>query len=402
MNKILYKAVEKKIKNRFIVRYITMILEKVLIFKYCIIRMTSRKASQHYDEKKALEILEAYSPKPKVETVILPLKDNNKYDLSIIVPAYNVEQYIDACIKSLLSQTTRYKCQIIIINDGCTDNTSIILKKYENFEFVNIIEQKNAGLSAARNTGIALAEGKYLMFVDSDDLLAENAVNNLLEYAFQYDLDIAVGGYQIFSDENELPNNVEKVVKQRGIFRQHDLDKILELHGFAWGKVYKRKLFKTIRFPEGYWFEDTIVHCLLYLICKSAGNIPESVYNYRVNQQGITKSSKYSPKTLQTLWIAEEIIKQYRNHIIEKNEQFYQMIMGLLSQVLYNRVHFAGDEIMKQAFIVACSYVDSIRKSLCLSSRVKNSTLEKSFIMRDYILWKERCRLISYGVNIQD
>ena len=92
-------------------------------------------------------------------------------DVSIIIPTYNVEKYIQQCLDSVISQRTNFRFHVICINDGSTDNTGLLLKKYENAENVTIIHQKNKGFSGARNVGLRKTNGKYIMFVDSDDFI---------------------------------------------------------------------------------------------------------------------------------------------------------------------------------------------------------------------------------------
>ena len=101
--------------------------------------------------------------------------------LSIIIPVYNVENYVDTCIESLYKQgISEYEFEVILINDGSTDNSLSIIQEYENkYSNITIISQKNQGLSTTRNNGIKLAKGEYLLFVDSDDLIIENILTHL-------------------------------------------------------------------------------------------------------------------------------------------------------------------------------------------------------------------------------
>lgn len=129
------------------------------------------------------------------------IRDNDElktwnYQLSIIIPAYNCESSVERCIKSVLLQKIKYTYEIIVINDGSTDNTQDVLNKFENIENIHIIEQKNKGFSGARNTGIDFATGRYLMFLDSDDEMLPNSINALLDRAYEYDADIVEGGFR--------------------------------------------------------------------------------------------------------------------------------------------------------------------------------------------------------------
>lgn len=109
---------------------------------------------------------------------------NPQYDLQIIIPAYNAEKYIEKCLNSILSQKTQYTYVITVINDGSTDETLQILSKYLDDEHIDIISQSNKGFSGARNCGLKNLVGHYLMFVDSDDWICEDAIEKLSIYLF--------------------------------------------------------------------------------------------------------------------------------------------------------------------------------------------------------------------------
>lgn len=125
-----------------------------------------------YDASKVREELLREYPIENMESEIINLPTNEHVDLSIIMPAYNVEKYIKEAIDSVLNQKTKYNYELIIVNDGATDNTKKIIQSIES-DKIKYIEQKNQGLSGARNTGINNAVGKYITFMDSDDLLED-------------------------------------------------------------------------------------------------------------------------------------------------------------------------------------------------------------------------------------
>lgn len=120
--------------------------------------------------EEAVALLESFSPNPG-SSCIERKKFGSEYDLEVIIPAYNVEKYIQQCLDSVISQKTNFSFHVTCINDGSTDNTGLLLKKYENTENVSIIHQENKGFSGARNVGLRKTNGKYIMFVDSDDFI---------------------------------------------------------------------------------------------------------------------------------------------------------------------------------------------------------------------------------------
>ena len=119
--------------------------------------------------------------------------------MQIIIPVYNVEQYIQECIESILNQETQYSYIITIVNDGSPDNSRNILKQYESLNNIIIIDQENRGFSGARNRALENIYGKYLMFVDSDDKLAEGAIEVLLNTALSYKADMVEGSMSSFN-----------------------------------------------------------------------------------------------------------------------------------------------------------------------------------------------------------
>ena len=115
--------------------------------------------------------------------------------LSVVIPAYNVGQYVAQCLQSVLSQSFT-DFEVIVVNDGSTDNSAEIARSFADADSrVRVVDQPNGGLSAARNTGIDLASGKWLMFVDSDDMLLPDAMSTLLALAHDTESDIVCGGF---------------------------------------------------------------------------------------------------------------------------------------------------------------------------------------------------------------
>ncbi len=216
------------------------------------------------------------------------------YDLHIIIPCYNVEKYIVDCLQSVFSQKTKFSYFVTIINDGSTDSTLQLIENYiyslpqEKTKYIQVINQNNKGFSGARNAGLKHILGKYIMFVDSDDKLTPNAIEDLLEYAFAYDSIIVEGGCNTI--------NVNNKVIQTHI-------PIKEKHfGQPWAKVFKNICFKYLKFPDGYLFEDSIMACCLFSQYK-VDNIKNIVYQYRINPNSITRTHKKLKKSIDVFYL---------------------------------------------------------------------------------------------------
>lgn len=177
----------------------------------------------------------------------------NKKDISIIVPIYNAEKYLNKCIDSIINQSKK-ELEIILINDGSTDNSETIIKKY-NDKRIKYFKNKNQGIGKTRNFGIEKATGKYIMFLDSDDFLELNACEKMFEKAEKDKLDIVICDYYRYFDngkkeEIKLPNFKNSSLK--------DNPNIICEHLSPWAKIYKTDLLKNnnIKFVENLKYED--------------------------------------------------------------------------------------------------------------------------------------------------
>ena len=222
---------------------------------------------------------------------------DSEFDLLVIVPIYNVEKYLDDCLKSIIGQQTRYKFKVVAVNDGSTDGSYEILKSYQSLPNFRIINKENGGVSSARNAALKNIDANYVMFVDSDDILAQGAIERLLSFAYNTNVDIVQGGYDTFGHNVRKTNYTQK----EGFYKPQ------RLYGFAWGKVYKKELWRNIQFPEKKLFEDTLNRLIVFNLAKSAYVCDDIVYHYRINRCGITKSTVGSYKLLDTVWISLQL-----------------------------------------------------------------------------------------------
>lgn len=266
---------------------------------------------------------------------------DKKYDLMIIVPAFNVEQYIDDCINSLLSQKTNYTYEIVIVNDGSTDNTGEVLSKYSDKDNIRIITQENKGVSVARNAALEHITGKYIMFVDSDDELKENAVSGLLDVAFKNNADIVEGSIIRFNGEEEFDPDLHENTN-------NSEDPALLLFGYPVCKVCKAELFENIHFPEGYIYEDSIIWYCIYPKSAKKYTISDIVYKYRTNENGICVTASKSPKAIETYIVSYYLWMFYYEHFAH-SDFFANMVQ---EQIILNhlRTTHLDEAVLKKAF----------------------------------------------------
>lgn len=206
---------------------------------------------------------------------------------SIIVPVYNVEKYLDKCLASISEQTFKeFEC--IVVDDGSSDNSNDIIDRYVNKDQrFKVIHQKNMGISAARNAGLAIAQGDYIAFVDSDDYISNEYLEKFALKIANTDADIVICGFiEVLKDSQKT---VCFEAPSTEVIKQNILADIWP--SYPWNKCYKKYLFENIRFPVGKIFEDLLTIPEVCLNAHKIVCIPEKLYYYnRQNFNSITSN----------------------------------------------------------------------------------------------------------------
>ncbi|WP_455718312.1 glycosyltransferase family 2 protein [Anaerosporobacter sp.] len=217
--------------------------------------------------------------------------------ISVIVPIYNVEKYLERCIESIINQTHK-NLEIILVDDGSPDRCPQICDNYALLDHrITVIHKKNGGLSSARNAGISIATGEYIGFVDSDDYIDVHMYEVLLNACLNQDCKLSVCNIQHFTGDR-YGDEVKRCDKYKTIT---NIEALWELQGadgelfcVAWNKLYHKDLFHKLRYPEGKINEDEFV---IYKAIYQAGNVAvceSSLYFYFQDNNGsITKNKKY-------------------------------------------------------------------------------------------------------------
>ena len=223
--------------------------------------------------------------------------------VSIIVPVYNVEKYVKKCLDFLLVQTYK-NTEIIVIDDGSIDESGRVCDelKSKNNQLV-VVHQKNKGLSGARNAGIKIAKGEFICFVDSDDYVKKDFIDKMMKN-IDDDTDIVVCGFN-----NEVPSKNTlsgELATIKLLTKQENIEVI------AWNKMYRRSLFKDIKFPEGDNYEDTLTTYKLLSRARKVVYIPESLYVYVDRSDSITKSDDKEKRLIARERAAKESLELFR------------------------------------------------------------------------------------------
>ena len=246
-------------------------------------------------------------------------------ELSIIIPVYNVESYIEKCLLSVLNQSNLNDTEIIIVDDCGTDNSMDVVKKivseYSNSYNIKIVSHtQNQGLSAARNTGIIYAKGDYVFFLDSDDELPENTIRTFGDYLYKYkDIDFFVGNYIIDGPFNGtiLNNEKKEYDNNEEIFNAYIEN---QWYVMACGKFIRRNFLvsNSLLFPVRRLHEDEYFSFKLALCAKTMVVINENVYMYKIRANSITTKKKRK-NYIDYFWIISQQIEMMKNSNIKNN-----------------------------------------------------------------------------------
>ena len=218
-----------------------------------------------------------------------------KPKISIIVPVYKVEQYLEECVNSILAQTYT-NLEIILVDDGSPDQCGKMCDNYAQKDSrIMVIHQKNQGMSVARNTGIDAATGGYIGCVDSDDVIHPRMYEFLVKALEAEQADIAICHELAFNEKYEFEQysgmHIEQVENQKQLY-SHFLDAWTGPVNFVWNKLYKKELFDGVRFTPGIKMEDMYIQPDLFSHVSKAVWIQERLYGYRQRQGSIMNAGK--------------------------------------------------------------------------------------------------------------
>ena len=251
--------------------------------------------------------------------------------ISIVVPVYNVEQYLSDCMSSLLKQTY-YNLEIILVDDGSTDKSGEICEDFaKTDERVCVVHQDNGGLSCARNTGIDMACGEYIMFVDSDDQVDIHIVEKLYEIMIKTTAEIAIcDPVHVFgnTDIQYISSDEEKIYCREDAICEMWYQKCFLPS--AWGKLYKTTLLKQQQFRTGILFEDIDMMHLVFWSAKRIVYNPSKLYAYQHREGSIT-TKKFSKSDCEILNICQRL-KDFsvdKNSEIQKAAKAYSLVGAL-------------------------------------------------------------------------
>jgi glycosyltransferase involved in cell wall biosynthesis len=259
-------------------------------------------------------------------------KINKQAKISVIVPIYNKELYIEKCLNSILQQTLS-EIEIILIDDGSTDNSVNVINTFKDSR-INLIRQKNKGASSARNCGIKIATGEYIAFVDADDYIENTMYEKMYTTAENLNSDIIVCQFRKYNSTGTL-------------FETNSLDETFESillgksFSVMWNKIYKRSLFteNNISFMENIYYEDIGTLYKLYHFAKKINVIEDRFYNWYLRENSVTES--FTKKHINSMFkVLIDMLDFIKTHnLISKYFEYYLIKYFSSIEFLFNRVH---------------------------------------------------------------
>ena len=277
------------------------------------------------------------------------MMENNQMQISIIVPVYNVQEYVTKCVESILTQKY-FNLEIILIDDGSTDNSGFVIDSLAKKDHrIRCVHQENMGLSAARNKGLDLANGQLLGFVDGDDWIEIDMYEKLYKDLVTNDADISICSIAGVNEDD--PNHHEKSLKESAVFVNQPaiLDDTLEIVRFcilsknvpAWNKLYKRHLFDGVRYPTNKIYEDCFTTYRVMEKAKKVVVSPEIKYHHVFRKNSISHE-KISVKNFAMLEAFieqhEYLSKKYPELEKETRKNMFLMLL-VFSKILYESNH---------------------------------------------------------------
>lgn len=306
--------------------------------------------------------------------------------ISIIIPIYNSSKYLEKCINSLVNQKNLNDLQIILINDGSTDSSEEIIDRYVN-EYPNVfvkINKENGGQATARNRGIEIAIGEYLIFIDSDDYIEDNCLEELYLFAHKNDNDLVVFDYyEIEKDKKTIKEGMNYVTTNNVI-------NYMLGNASPWNKLIKTSVIKdnNITFLENYIYEDLATMPIIAGYINNVGYYKYPLYNYIIRDGSTMRQEKYNNKLESIYYVVDRLDNQFKKrNLFEKYKEELEYLY--IEHLLYAAT---GRFLQYENFDINLEKIVAIMKS-----KFPNWRKNKYYKSRNYI-YKMTCNIF-YSKN---
>lgn len=310
--------------------------------------------------------------------------------VSVIIPVYNVENYLSKCLDSVFSQTLD-SYEVIAINDGSNDNSLNILNTYlKKYSNLKIIDQCNQGISKSRNLGISESKGEYIMFLDSDDYMENNMLYDMYIKAKSESLDIVVCDYYtVYS--STVSKQLEKVSDFSNTTITDSKNLIFEINPSPWNKLFKSSFLKQqkYRFPLDLKYEDLGYIPLLFLNAKKIGKVNKPLYNYMVREN--SQTTIVDDRIFDIFSILNILYREYSSHNIHNTSEVEYLFIKKLTtynlQQKYCKNSKIGYKFVDESFGYLSAKYPKWRNNIYLKkeSFIKRAIKKNKFLTKIYI-----------------
>ncbi len=323
--------------------------------------------------------------------------------ISIIVPVYNAEQYLSCCVDSLLNQTYT-DLEIFLVDDGSTDQSAAICDNYAKIDGrVQVIHQKNAGVSAARNAGLTLARGEYIAFADADDFMGADQCETLVHLMQRANAQMAICGfcyeYSNGVAEAKCKESVEKVMTAHEAIGQMLMADLFE--GHLWDKLFCRSLLTDLSFDPTICIHEDMLMVYRYLKrCQTVVYSSEPKYHYYIHKESACQG-KFTPKFLSSLYAVEtmqqDIKKEGEKDLsLWIDVKYVRTCLSILLKLIHNpqrKNYYATIEQKLNAHYSSeiLSHLEPMNKLFCRAARVGYWPLRFFYdLYETYAKWRKR------------
>lgn len=278
--------------------------------------------------------------------------------ISVVIPVYNVEKYLELCLDSCIQQSL-LSIEIIVIDDGSTDTSPDIIDRYaaKYDSVIRAFHKPNSGLSDARNFGIDLAVGDYVAFVDSDDWIESTMLEEMYEKAISTDSDVVVCGGIKFYPNDTTKSTVMGIRGDLNDFNHSVAEKpqiLFASRSYAWNKIYRRHLFSKNRhsFPSGQWYEDSAIIYNVLADANRVACVPKNFYHYLANRDGAITNS-ISPRIFDIFKSCDSILYNFKADITASEDYCNEIEKIIRSHLFarYSALHKGSNRKLYIAYI---------------------------------------------------
>lgn len=301
--------------------------------------------------------------------------------VSIIIPVYNVEGFLERCLESVKNQT--YKdTEVIIVNDGSTDSSPEIIERFvaENPNFKSFTIE-NSGQGGARNFGIEKAGGEYIAFLDSDDYIAPNCIELLADAAKKENSDIVICGCYDVKEDGTIISKIDNNIKV-GTTSVFSSPEILFNRVAPWGKLFRKSIFGNLRFATRVWYEDMRLIPKLYLNAETISYIDEPLFYY-VQRAGSTMNNANAIRNLEILETFDDLISYFKEKGLYETfrDEIEFLVLDHIAVAGITRVILCNDPNKKQVIKKLKDYISSFN-GLYENKYIESWSSNKKIIMK--------------------